>query len=406
MQLHSDYPYWMISEGILRSFPKLQQNIRTDVLVIGAGITGALVANRLSEAGLQVAVADKRHIGHGSTSASTAMLQYEIDVPLFQLIKSKGESTAVRAYRLCSEAIDRLEELAADAPRNAGYERHPSLYFASYDKHVDEIIKPEYEARRKHGFDVELLQAEEIERRFGFRAPAAILSKQGAQINPYLMCHHLFDKVQERGNPVYAQTHVSDWEESDSGMLARTTEGWEIDAKYIVVACGYESSNYLPKDVQVVDLNSSYALISLPYEKMPFWEKNALIWETKMPYLYMRTSADNRIILGGRDEPFHDAERRDASIGEKQFRLEQDFKMLYPDIPFTTDFAWAGTFGETEDGLPFIGPYDNDRVHFALGYGGNGITFSLIAADIICEAVQGKKHADAGLFSFDRLKDQ
>lgn len=188
-------------------------------------------------------------------------------------------------------------------------------------------------------------------------------------------------------------------------MLARTVTGWEIDARYIVVACGYESRKYLPKQVEVGDMNASYAIVSMPYEKLDFWEDNALIWETKMPYIYMRTTRDNRILVGGWDEPFHDPERRDELIEEKQFRLEQDFKRLFPEVPFTTDFAWAGTFGETEDGLPFIGQYDNDRVQFALGYGGNGITFSLIAADIICEAVQGRKHPDAKIFSFDRLEN-
>lgn len=74
-----------MKEVILQSFPSLRQNIRIQVLVIGGGITGALIAHRISSCGMKVTVVDKRHVGYGSTAASTSMLQYEIDVPLFQL---------------------------------------------------------------------------------------------------------------------------------------------------------------------------------------------------------------------------------------------------------------------------------------------------------------------------------
>ena len=69
-------------------------------------------------------------------------------------------------------------------------------------------------------------------------------------------------------------------------------------------------------------------------------------------------------------------------------------------------FAWAGTFAETDDGLPFFGPHDahGPRVHFAMAYGGNGITYSLIGAELLRDSLLGKTHPCAKLFSFDRLK--
>lgn len=156
MDLHSSYPFWMIKEGILHSFPKLRDNHRTGVLIIGGGITGALLAHRLVQEGLQVTVVDKRHIAHGSTSASTALLQYEIDVPLFELIDNIGEKPAVRALQLCSAAIDYLEELCKRVPDCADFARCPSLLYASYPKHMKEIIRPEYAAHKQHGFRVTL----------------------------------------------------------------------------------------------------------------------------------------------------------------------------------------------------------------------------------------------------------
>src|SRR5687767_8584376 len=101
----------MISEGLKNSFPTLRENITTDVLVIGGGITGALISHRLCKAGLDVTLVEKQHVAHGSTSASTAMLQYEIDTPLFELIEKRGEQNALRAYTLCLEAIQKIADL-------------------------------------------------------------------------------------------------------------------------------------------------------------------------------------------------------------------------------------------------------------------------------------------------------
>ncbi len=78
---------------------------------------------------------------------------------------------------------------------------------------------------------------------------------------------------------------------------------------------------------------------------------------------------------------------------------------MFPDIPFVTDMSWAGTFSATADGLPFIGTYPyRPNMYFALGYGGNGITFSMIAAQIIGNLITGKKDDRTDLFGFNRLK--
>jgi len=97
MDLRSDYPYWLLKDGIIRTYPSLKKNIKTDIVVLGAGITGALVSYKLVEAGKEVVVVDRRHVGMGSTAASTALLQYEIDVPLHELIHKVGEKNAIRS---------------------------------------------------------------------------------------------------------------------------------------------------------------------------------------------------------------------------------------------------------------------------------------------------------------------
>ena len=108
MKLSSGYPYSLIRYGLPFSYPKLERNISTDVLVLGGGISGALTAHYLVSEGVDCVLIDARTIGLGSTCASTALLQYEIDVSLHQLIQLIGERAAVRSYKLCEAAIKKL----------------------------------------------------------------------------------------------------------------------------------------------------------------------------------------------------------------------------------------------------------------------------------------------------------
>jgi glycine/D-amino acid oxidase-like deaminating enzyme len=109
MNLSSGYPFWLIRYGLPYDYPQLQEDLKTDVLIIGGGISGALVSYYLTQAGVNNVVADARTIGLGSTCASTSLLQYEIDTPLCKLQHITGLKNAVRAYRLCYESIDKLE---------------------------------------------------------------------------------------------------------------------------------------------------------------------------------------------------------------------------------------------------------------------------------------------------------
>ena len=125
--------------------------------------------------------------------------------------------------------------------------------------------------------------------------------------------------------------------------------------------------------------------------------------ETSIPYLYLRTTKDQRIMAGGKDVPFSSAIKRDKLLNTKTKQLEKAFGKLFPQLKFKTDFSWGGRFASTKDGLPYIGSIrQRPHTYFALGYGGNGITFSVIAAAIIKDILTGKKNEDAAIFKFDR----
>jgi glycine/D-amino acid oxidase-like deaminating enzyme len=128
-----------------------------------------------------------------------------------------------------------------------------------------------------------------------------------------------------------------------------------------------------------------------------------MMWETARPYLYLRATSDGRAMIGGEDTSFKNAALRDALIGSKSEVLLRRFHELFPDINTEIAFAWAGTFGATRDGLAYIGAApENPCAFYALGFGGNGLTFSVIAAEIIRDACLGRDNVNASLFRFER----
>jgi glycine/D-amino acid oxidase-like deaminating enzyme len=160
--------------------------------------------------------------------------------------------------------------------------------------------------------------------------------------------------------------------------------------------------NFIEKGI--VDFYCTYAVVSEHGPaKNSFWKNNVMMWNTDDPYLYMRTTEDNRVIIGGRDDRFTDAFTGQLLLEKKSKQLADDFHKVMPDILFKKQFEWSGTFGKTKDSLPYIGAYKKTpSAYYALGFGGNGITFSVIAAEILCDLLCGRKNDDAMLFSFDR----
>jgi glycine/D-amino acid oxidase-like deaminating enzyme len=401
VDLKSGYPLWPVTDGLIATYPRLSSALRCDVAIIGGGITGALVAHHLVDAGIDTVVIDRRDVGWGSTAASTALLQYEIDVSLKELSEQYDFAFASRAYLACLEAIGKLETLARGCSVDVGFARKKSLYLAK-KKHDRKVLREELELRRSIGIQVEWLDEEDIAARFAFRRPAGLLSAEAAQVDAYAFAHALLGDAMKRGLRVFDRTAILDVKAREDGVTLTSAEHCQIEAKRVVFAAGYETRDFLR--AKVADLISTFAVASEPMADIPGWgEDRCVIWEHAHPYLYLRTTNDGRVIVGGEDESFRDPVRRDRVLPKKAERLAERFRELFPEIDFRVEFSWAGTFGETKDGLAYIGEHpDWPSTFFALGYGGNGITYSLIAAEVIRDAMLGRQNPQADLFRFDR----
>jgi glycine/D-amino acid oxidase-like deaminating enzyme len=131
----------------------------------------------------------------------------------------------------------------------------------------------------------------------------------------------------------------------------------------------------------------------------------ALLWESARPYLYLRSTGDGRLLVGGEDDDRDIPARRDRMVDRKAVTLQRKVARLLPHLKARQAFAWAGTFAETSDGPPLFGrhPQYGPRVLFARACGGNGITYSMLGAGLLRAQIERCPHPLTRLFSFNRL---
>lgn len=401
MKLKSNEPFWLVKNGMPHSFPSLRSDIQVDVLIIGAGITGSLIAHKCIQLGYETAIVDKREVCNGSTAATTSMLQYELDKPLIELIKDIGEEAAVATYRACSDGIDTIEDLVKTIKSDCGFQKADSLYYAAWKKDI-ESLEREFQTRRKFGFPVKWISANEINNRFKIENTyGGILSKKAASFDAFRFTYDLLAYNAAKGLKVFDKTNVSKVNYKNNGITAKSEHGFTIKATKIIYCNGYESAELIKDDF--VNLQSTYAIISEQINQASIPFANTLVWNTANPYMYMRVTDDKRILIGGEDEDFANAQKRDELIEKKAEKIILQAKKILPHMEFYLDFAWAGTFGVTKDSLPYIGKHpDFPSAYFVLGFGGNGITFSAAGMDMVAAMLDNKEHPLTPYFRFRR----
>lgn len=378
--------------------PLLADNFACDALIVGAGITGALVAERLTRQGLDVVIVDREHPGRGSTAASTSMLLWEIDRPLVELTERYGFERAARAYRASLEAVTGLMSLVRDFNLPGDVRRRSSLYLAAGSSAA--ALLDEHRLRCRAGLPGDFLDHGGLLETYGIARAGAIVSPGAADADPLQLARGLLHLAISRGARLF-DAEASAFDPGGEAVTVGFEDGREIAAKAVVLATGYVMPDIVHSSVQAV--SSSWAIATTP-QPQNIWKDGALIWEHAEDYLYARTTPGGRIIIGGEDS--HEIiapDARDRLIPEKSQRLAQRLAALWPIAETTIDYRWAGTFDTTSDGLPLIGPVPGTKgVYAAYGYGGNGITFSYLAAQLLGDLIAGGSSPLLDDFALDR----
>lgn len=401
LDVRAEDAYWLLRSGYGNASPRLPASLDCEVVIVGAGVTGALIAHELAARGLRdIVVVDRHDRALGSTARSAALLLPELDIPLTVLDAQIGAERAARAYLACSEGIERIETLGR-AFGGIGFRRHESLYLATRQKDLARFAA-ELQARRGIGLEVRLLDAEALRDRSGLKRPGALLSMHAAEVDPVRLTTAALDAAIARGVRCYGDVEVKRIVDEANGATLVCDQRRELRCRAVVFCGGTDTMQFLP--TPVATLYGSYALVTRPHDDIAEITARPLLRDSTRPHFYARGTTDGRTMLAGEETPFRSERARDLRLGDRAALLMRRGQRLFGRLP-PAQFAWSGTFAETADGLPYIGrlPGWHDRVHFALCYGGNGIVFAAQAAQILAAELEGKVHELARTFGFERL---
>lgn len=415
MKLHTGNLYWPTTLHV-KPLPKPTKKAHYDCIIVGGGISGLLVAYKLIEQNLSVALLERHEIAQGSTAANTGLLQYANDRILSEFIQQIGEEDAVAFYKLCYAALNDLEKVAEQLPEKADFIRRPSIFFASSDEDIQKV-QLEFEALKKHAFDVQLWDEQAIQEK-GFQgSKAALISEGDAEVNPYKFTNYLAAYLCEKGLHIFEQTDVLNVQ-NVTEQSARATSVTNIQPQIhvhtstgtfigdrIVYTTGYTSPPY--DEVKGALVNRSYVVVSEPLPETQNWYRNALIWESASPYLYLRFTEDNRMIIGGRDEETEIPSFNIQKIEDRAKQLIEDAKQYVPNLQVSPRYSYCASFGESANDLPFIGEHPEQKNHFyLLGFGGNGTVYSMIGANMIRDLISKNTNSYTDLFKFSIKKSK
>ena len=374
------------------------ENMKCDALIVGGGITGSLIAERLTRQGLYVVIIDRELPGRGSTAASTSMLLWEIDRSLTQLTEIYGFERASRAYLASLHAVAGLKSLVLQLGLPCEMRDKDSLYLAAGS--TGKQLLREHQLRRRAGLPGDFLDHTMLLDVFGIARAGAIVSSGAADADPMQLARGLLRTAVARGARVFEGEAV-EFDAAARSVDVQLKNGRQIEARSVVLATGYVMPAIIHSTVQTI--SSSWAIATTP-QPQNIWKGGALIWEDSKDYLYARTTAAGRIIIGGEDsDQIIDPEARDRLIPQKSRDLAQKLATLWPAANVEIEFRWSGTFDTTSDGLPLIGLVPGAKnMYAAYGYGGNGITFSFLAAQLIGDLIAGSTSPLLSDFALDR----
>ncbi|WP_066310571.1 FAD-binding oxidoreductase [Bacillus sp. FJAT-29814] len=402
MNLQSGTYYWPTTFPDAPSYPALAEDLSCDVLIIGGGSSGAQCAYYLADTDLDVAVIEKSKIGSGSTSTNTALIQYSGEKMFTDLINTFGAEYIKRHLQLLKEAINEIESASSKVTIDFEFTRRDTLYSASCAEDV-ESLKREYEFLKQHHCELTFLTKEEIEANYPFSRDAAIYSYNDAEINPFRFTHALLDYAARKGIRVYENTEMNGhhFDEQRGKMIVSTKNGYSIATRYIIFAAGYEGMDI--RKEKKASFVSTYTVTTNPVEDLSQWHNRTLIWETARPYLFMRTTKDNRIIIGGLDDNTTYPEDRDSKLIHKKNKLIEEFNKMFPTIKVQPEYYLAAFYGGTVDGIPIIGTYEEyPNSYFLIAFGDNGTVYSQLLSKLIVKEIVEGNCPDLALYLQDR----
>ena len=391
----------VITEPI--SYDKLNENLKTDVLVIGGGIAGITTAYCLAKEGREVVLVEDGYIGSGETGRTTAHITCALDDRYYELERIFDTETAHLAASSHMAAIEWIAKTVEEHKIDCHFKKVDGYLFL-HPSDKKENLDKEYAATRSVGLKTEMLNA--IPSIAGEEGNQCIKFPNQAQFHILLYLRGLANAAEQMGVKIFTKTKAENITKHGADA-----NGYSIKASQIVVATNTPINDLLEIHTKQTAYRTYVIAGKIRKGSFPY----SLWWDTgdhdskwtNRPYHYIRLEEydeqHDMLISGGEDHRTGQAEEDHIKEEDRYVRLENWTRTHFPAFE-SIDFKWSGQVMEPSDSLAFLGknPGD-DNIYIITGDSGNGITHGTIGGMILTDQITGKHNPWDKIYSPSRV---
>jgi glycine/D-amino acid oxidase-like deaminating enzyme len=284
-----------------------------------------------------------------------------------------------------------------------GVEALDSLIVAFRDD--EKTLRREFAAREEGGLDARWLTQKQVRQATALEASGAIRLREGYAVDPYRACAGLATAAAKRGALLFERSHVKKVRFGQKGVEI-ALEGAAVRATTAIVTTGIATAEFASLR-RHFKRRETYLVLTEPMPaamRRHVGSRAATIRDARSPRHRLRFTGDGRILVAGADQDETPARTRDAVLIQRSGQLMYELLMMYPAISgLVPEFGWDLSYGETADGLMYVGPHRNYPHHlFALGGDADSITDAFLAARILMRAAAGQPDKGDEVFGWTR----
>ena len=375
-----------------RKYPKLTQDISSDVAIIGGGLTGIQTAYLLANRGLKVVVLEKDKLCSGTSGGSTGKITSQHGL-LYKYLKDlNGKEFAKKYYEANEQAKENIIKIINKERIDCDLERKNAYVFTEVEKEVQNI-KEEIEYTKK--LDIPSEFADKID--LPIEIYGAIKFENQAQFDPVKYVYGLAKSIIKNGGEIYENSKVLETVEDDGRYTIHTKEG-SVRAKHLVIATRYPIIRFPGYYFIKMYQSTSYAVLVDTHTDL---ELDGYYINQETPVLSFRTvkSRNKNLLLA----VGYDYKTGTEIIGNPFEYLKARIKNMYPDAEVLK--SWTAEDCISLDKIPNIGDFSDimDNCYLATGFNKWGITSSNIGAKIITDKILGNRNEYEDIFESSRL---
>jgi glycine/D-amino acid oxidase-like deaminating enzyme len=384
-------------------FPRIRGEHTADVAIIGGGLTGCATAYACAAAGLKVLLLERNRVGQGSAGRSAGLLLSDPRPPFRDIVQAHGVRAARRVFESWRRAAVDGAALLRRLGVAGGVEAHDSLIVASRDD--EKALRRELASRDDAGLDARWLVQKQIRQATGMEATAGIRLREGYSVDPYRACLALGTAARKRGAALFERSHVRKVKFGRKGVEV-VLDGASVRAETAIVTTGLATAEF--KSLRRhFKRRETYLVLAEPMPipmRRAVGPRRAVIRDWRSPRHRIRFTADGRILIAGADQDETPENKRKQVLVQRTGQLMYELLTMYPAISgLAPEFGWDLSYGETADGLMYIGPHRNYPHHlFALGGDADSLTDAFLAARVLARAAAGEPEKGDDVFGWTR----